>query len=111
MLDSDASDQALGLVLQQKQDGMLKVIVYASQALHPAERSYCTTRKVAVRRLWSATFSTVLVGKTLRLPNGSRGTDISLSKSRAGETTGEIFRPVGRVRHGVCSLARSGTPE
>ena len=45
VLDSDASDEALGLVLQQEQEGMLKVIAYASQALQPAERSYCTTRK------------------------------------------------------------------
>ena len=45
VLDSDASDEALGLVLQQKQDGALKVIAYANRALQPAERSYCTTSK------------------------------------------------------------------
>ena len=45
VLDSDASDEALGLVLQQEQDGGLKVIAYASRALQPAKRSYCTTRK------------------------------------------------------------------
>ena len=45
VLNSDASDDALGLVLQQEQDGMLKVIAYASRALQPAERSYCMTRK------------------------------------------------------------------
>ena len=45
VLDSDASDEALGLVLQQEQDGVLIVIAYASRALQPAERSYCTTRK------------------------------------------------------------------
>ena len=44
ILNSDASDGALGLVLQQEQDGLLKVIAYASRALQPAERSYCTTR-------------------------------------------------------------------
>ena len=44
VLDSDASDEALGLVLQE-QDGGLKVIAYASRALQTAERSYCTTRK------------------------------------------------------------------
>ena len=44
-LDSDASDEAPGLVLQQEQDGMLKVIAYASRALQPAEKRYCTTRK------------------------------------------------------------------
>ena len=45
VLDSDASEAALGLVLQQEQDGLLKVIAYASRALQPAERSYCATRK------------------------------------------------------------------
>ena len=45
MLDSDASNEALGLVLQQEQDSMLKVIPYESRALQPAERSYCTTPK------------------------------------------------------------------
>ena len=40
MLDID--DEALGLVLQQEQEG---IIAYASRALLPAERSYCMTRK------------------------------------------------------------------
>ena len=30
VLDSDASDEALGIVLQQEQDGLLKFIVYVS---------------------------------------------------------------------------------
>ena len=45
VLDSDASEEALGLVLQEEQDDMLKVIAYSSRALQPAERSYSTTRK------------------------------------------------------------------
>ena len=45
VLDSSASDEALGLVLQQEQDGVLKFIAYASRAVQPAERSYCTTLK------------------------------------------------------------------
>ena len=45
VLDSDASDEALGLVRKQEQEGVLKVISYASRALQPAESSYCTTRK------------------------------------------------------------------
>ena len=45
VLDSDASDEALGLVLQQEQEGTLKVIAYASRALLPAERNCCTTQK------------------------------------------------------------------
>ena len=45
VLDTDASDVAVGYVLQQEQDGQLRVIAYASKALSDAERRYCTTRK------------------------------------------------------------------
>jgi len=45
VLDTDASDQALGAILQQEQDGQLCVIGYASRALTNAERRYCITRK------------------------------------------------------------------
>ena len=45
ILDTDACDQALGAVLQQRQGGEIKVIAYASRVLQPAEQSYCTTRK------------------------------------------------------------------
>ena len=41
VLDADASDWALGTVLQQEQDGRLKVIAYTSRALSDAERRYC----------------------------------------------------------------------
>ena len=45
VLDSDASNEALGLVMRQEQDGVLKVIPYASRVLQSAEKNYCTTRK------------------------------------------------------------------
>jgi len=45
VLDTDASDVALGCVLQQEQDGVLRVIGYASRALSDAERRYCVTRR------------------------------------------------------------------
>ena len=45
ILDTDASDDSLGAVLQQEQNGVVKVIAYASRALLAAEKSYCTTRK------------------------------------------------------------------
>jgi len=44
-LDTDASDTVLGTVLQQEQDGQLRVIGYASCALMNAKRRYCITRK------------------------------------------------------------------
>ena len=52
MLDADASDWALGTVIQQKQDVRLKVIVYASRALSDAERRYCITRREMLSVVW-----------------------------------------------------------
>lgn len=45
ILDTDASDTAIGAVLSQVQDGQEKVICYASHVLMKAQRKYCTTRK------------------------------------------------------------------
>lgn len=49
--DTDASDDAIGVVLQQVQDGNVKVIAYGSRTLNKAERNYCITDKelLAVR--------------------------------------------------------------
>jgi hypothetical protein len=44
-LDTDASNESVGAVLSQEQDGELRVLAYASRALTDAERNYCTTRK------------------------------------------------------------------
>ena len=45
ILDTDASDQAIGAELSQEQDGEIRVIAYSSYVLSPAQRNYCTTRK------------------------------------------------------------------
>jgi transposase InsO family protein/predicted aspartyl protease len=45
ILDTDASNKALGAVLQQIQDGKEKVIAYMSKSLSRAEQRYCVTRK------------------------------------------------------------------
>jgi hypothetical protein len=45
VLDVDASDCAMGAVLQQYQDGNLRVIAYASRTFNECERRYCITRK------------------------------------------------------------------
>ncbi len=45
ILDTDASSLALGAVLSQVQDGVVKPICYASNTLLKTQRNYCTTRK------------------------------------------------------------------
>ena len=45
ILDTDASDVALGGELMQVQEGQEKVVAYGSLALTPEQRRYCTTRK------------------------------------------------------------------
>jgi len=45
ILDTDASDSAVGAVLQQEQEGKLHVVGYASKALTATETRYCITRR------------------------------------------------------------------
>ena len=45
ILDTDASDKAVGAVLSQLQNGEEKVIAYASHTMDKCQRRYCTTRK------------------------------------------------------------------
>ena len=45
ILDTDASERAIGAVLSQEQGGHEKVIAYASRNLDKRERNYCTTRR------------------------------------------------------------------
>ncbi len=45
VLDTDASDYAVGAQLSQVQDGEERVIAYGSFALTKEQRKYCTTRK------------------------------------------------------------------
>ena len=45
ILDTNASNKAVGAYLSQSQDGMEKVIAYLSKTMNRHERSYCVTRK------------------------------------------------------------------
>lgn len=45
ILDTDASDTAIGAVLSQVQEGQERVIAYGSKVLSREERNYCVTRR------------------------------------------------------------------
>lgn len=45
ILDTDASDLAIGAELVQLQDGIARVIAYGSYSLTPEQKRYYTTRK------------------------------------------------------------------
>merc|ERR1711893_323270 len=45
ILDTDASDVAMGAMLSQVQEGQEKVIAYGSKALSREEKNYCLTRR------------------------------------------------------------------
>ena len=45
VVNCDVSDCSVGSVIQQYQDGALRVIAYASRALTETERRYCITRQ------------------------------------------------------------------
>lgn len=45
ILDTDASSHAVGAVLSQEQDGVVRPLAYYSQTLKHAERQYCVTRR------------------------------------------------------------------
>ena len=45
VVDSDASSHAASAVLQQWQDGKLRVLEFASKTFNKAEREYCATRR------------------------------------------------------------------
>ena len=45
ILDTDASDVAIGAALYQVQEGVERPVSFASNTLTPVQRRYCTTRK------------------------------------------------------------------
>ena len=75
VVDTDASNYGIGAVLSQVQNGVERVIAYASKSLTKSQRRYCTTKRelLAVVHFVSVTFRHYLIGEpfTIRTDHSS----------------------------------------
>jgi hypothetical protein len=53
VVDTHASARAIDTVLAQEQDGVERVIRYASKRLLPAQQRYCTTQRELLAATWA----------------------------------------------------------
>jgi len=68
ILDTDANDQNVGVVLSQVQEGREVVLAHYSKSLSPTEQNYCTTGKELLAVIKSVKhFRTYLYGRRFRL--------------------------------------------
>jgi transposase InsO family protein len=68
ILDTDASDNALGVVLSQVQNGQERVIAYASRRYADAESRYCITRRELLAVVYGLRqFRVYLLGRHFKL--------------------------------------------
>ena len=68
ILDTDASNEAIGAVLSQEQDGSERVIAYFSKSLNKHEMNYCVSRKELLAVVQSLKkFHTYLYGQRILL--------------------------------------------
>jgi transposase InsO family protein len=68
VLDTDACDNAIGAVLSQRQDGVERVIAYASRSLDRRECNYCVTRKELLAVVhFLKYFKQYLLGRTFKV--------------------------------------------
>jgi len=68
VVDTDASSWAASGVLQQWQDGKLRVVEYASRVFSKSERNYCATRRELAALIFSLkAFRPYLLGRTFEV--------------------------------------------
>ncbi|KAK6181087.1 hypothetical protein SNE40_009020 [Patella caerulea] len=68
ILDTDACESGVGAVLTQVQDGVEKVIAYASRSLNKSERNYCVTDKELLAiRYFIEYFRLYLLGRNFQV--------------------------------------------
>ena len=81
IIDTDASDFAVGAVLQQEKFGTVRVISYASKTVDACERQYCTTRKKLAAVIYALKeFRHYVLGGVLFLLKTDHGASTSFFK-------------------------------
>lgn len=93
---ADASSVALGAVLIQFQDGIPRIICYASKSLSETERRYCQTEKEALALVWSVErFRIYLLGLEFELETDHKPLEAIFSTSS---------KPCARIERWVLRL-------
>ena len=93
---SDASPVGLGAVLLQKQQGVMKVVAYASRCLSDVERRYSQTEKEALGIVWACErFHVYLYGIHFKILTDHKPLEVIYSKSH---------KPSARIERWVLRL-------
>ena len=88
IIHTDACGQGLGAVLYQKQDGVEKVIAYASRGLRPSERKYPAHKLEFLALKWAVTdkFHDYLMGNSFEVVTDSNPLTYVLSSAKLDAT-------------------------
>ena len=123
MLNVDASDFAVGAVLQQEQGGELRVIGYASRAFNSCERKYCIICKELAAMIFGLKqYHQYLLGRHFRICSDHAAlTYLRSAKELVGqqarwldfieEFTFKLQHRAGIAHENADALSRKYTPE
>ena len=100
ILDTDASNEGIGAVLSQIQDGEERVIAFASKTLSQAERNYCITRRELLAVVtFCEQFRHFLIGKKFKVRTDNVAVKYWTNLHSAG------YEPLGQVARWLVRLA------
>jgi len=99
LLDTDACDISIGAVLSQMQDGVERIIAYASRSLSKPERNYCVTRKELLAVVcYAHAFRPYLLGRQFVIRTDHSALQWLHYYARTDRTAGSLVRDSPRVR-------------
>lgn len=89
ILHTDASGYGLGAILYQKQDGLARVIAYASRGLKPSERNYPAHKREFLALKWAITdkFTDYLQGAKFEVVTDNNPLTYILTKAKLDATS------------------------